>query len=364
MNWGESCQQSEVAELPCVRIAHVTSELLDESGHGGGSLRRVTAADVARESGVSRTTVSYVLNDTPGVSISPETRAHVLGTAARLNYTPSAAAKILRSGKSDLVLVLLPHWVTSKVTEAFLDELDGLLTAAGLTMLVHHGDSPERLSRSWRTVNPRAVISSTPFTSAELRELSQAGVQALTTLEASDKVPGQLPSLQERIGRLQVDYLVAAGHQIIGCATSSNAALQRYAVPRMTGVRLACEERDLPTPAVAAVELDLEPARSVIASWRQQKPHVTAVAAYNDEVALAILGAARLESIRVPEDLAIIGVDDIPAARLVVPPLTTVVLAAEAEARYLAAAILGTEASPAPPERPEQFLTVVARGTA
>ena len=70
----------------------------------------VTSADVARESGVSRTTVSYVLNGTPGTSISDATRQRVLEAAARLGYAPSAAARTLRSGRSDLVLCLLPDW--------------------------------------------------------------------------------------------------------------------------------------------------------------------------------------------------------------------------------------------------------------
>jgi hypothetical protein len=70
------------------------------------------------------------------------------------------------------------------------------------------------------------------------------------------------------------------------------------------------------------------------------RPGVTAIAAYNDEVALTLLTAAHLEGLRVPQDLAIIGVDDIRAGRLVDPQLTTVQLAPEAEARYLAGCIL------------------------
>src|SRR4051812_10769267 len=96
---------------------------------GRSESRRVTSSDVARVSGVSRTTVSYVLNDTPGVSISAPTRAHVLATAKDLGYTPSAAARTLRTGRSEVVLVIMPRWVSSAVTEAFLDHLDRLLGA-------------------------------------------------------------------------------------------------------------------------------------------------------------------------------------------------------------------------------------------
>src|SRR4051794_41190218 len=75
-----------------------------------GRTRRITSADVAREAGVSRTTVSYVLNETPHQKIPDATRQRVLDAVARLEYAPSAAARALQSGRSDVVLCLLPDW--------------------------------------------------------------------------------------------------------------------------------------------------------------------------------------------------------------------------------------------------------------
>src|SRR6478752_5784385 len=193
--------------------------------------RRVTSSDVARVSGVSRTTVSYVLNDTPGTSVSPQTRAHVLATAQQLGYLPSAAARTLRRGRSDLVLVLLPRWVSSAVTEAFLDSLEGRLSAAGLTMLVYYGGARGRLAGVWRAVTPRAVLSAAPFSPAERRELQQAGVVALTMGESSGEGASDF-TLQERIGRMQVDYLAGAGHRRIAVATSGDPDLEEFALPR------------------------------------------------------------------------------------------------------------------------------------
>jgi DNA-binding LacI/PurR family transcriptional regulator len=72
--------------------------------------RRVTSADVARVAGVSRATVSYVLNDTPHQTISAATRTRVFEAASSLGYAPSAAARALRTGRSDVVLCLLPDW--------------------------------------------------------------------------------------------------------------------------------------------------------------------------------------------------------------------------------------------------------------
>jgi DNA-binding LacI/PurR family transcriptional regulator len=322
--------------------------------------RRITSADVARVSGVSRTTVSYVLNDTPGASISAETRAHVLATATRLGYTPSAAARSLRSGRSDLVLVLQPRWVTSAVTDAFLGTLGELLDRGGLTMLVHYGSAKGQLSQVWRAVTPRAVISATPFTVAEQRELSQAGVQALESV-----ADGSGLSLQERIGQLQVEHLAAAGHTRIAYASIADPNLVEFAAPRLAGVRRTCASRGLREPVVAELALQVDAVRPVIDQWRRLQPPVTAVAAYNDEVAMAVLGAAQLEGVGVPDELAVIGVDDLPAGRLVVPALTTVAQPAQARAHDLAAIILGStlEADGRSVELPRS-LEVVARGSA
>jgi len=95
------------------------------------------------------------------------------------------------------------------------------------------------------------------------------------------------------------------------------------------------------------------------------RPPVTAVAAYNDEVALAVLGAAQTEGIRVPDELAIIGVDDLHAGRLVVPALTTVVQAVELEAQYLAARVLQSRGS-SHQRRPslDEYLSIIVRASA
>jgi DNA-binding LacI/PurR family transcriptional regulator len=102
-----------------------------------GSTRRVTSADVARMAGVSRATVSYVLNDTPHQTISADTRDRVLHAAAELGYAPSAAARTLRTGRSDVVLCLLPDWPIGQEVGALLTNLSGALAGHGLTFVAH-----------------------------------------------------------------------------------------------------------------------------------------------------------------------------------------------------------------------------------
>src|SRR5262245_43354550 len=93
------------------QLAQVSIELHGTrtgAGMGVGSNRRVTSADVARSAQVSRATVSYVLNNTPHQKIPEATRVRVLEAANRLGYLPSAAARALASGRTNVVLCLLP----------------------------------------------------------------------------------------------------------------------------------------------------------------------------------------------------------------------------------------------------------------
>src|SRR5262245_50720847 len=126
---------------------------------GNVRLRRVTSADVAREAGVSRATVSYVLNNTPHQKIPEQTRQRVLDAATRLGYAPSAAARALRGGRSDLVLCLLPDWPIGPETGATLENLSASLSEHGLTLVVHpraRGTRP--ISEIWKAMTPAAVL--------------------------------------------------------------------------------------------------------------------------------------------------------------------------------------------------------------
>lgn len=321
-------------------------------------MARVTSADVARESGVSRTTVSYVLNGTAGTSISEATRRRVLDTAARLGYAPSAAARTLRSGRSDLVLCVLPDWPVGPVIETMLDHLADEVAERGLSVLVHHvrGDRP--LSDLWRAVTPRTVVGLTAFAPDEVRAMRRAGIQVVDT--STDEPGAEDP--QPRIGRLQVERLVAGGRTRIGYATTADRRVAEFADQRLVGVRAACAEHGLAEPVVVPVEVDAASGTAAVASLHASG--VTGVAAYNDEVAFAVLAGARAAGLDVPGDLAVIGVDDVPLAALASPPLTTVTQSMDREASYLAARVLAAVDGEAPPRRPGDGPTVVGRDSA
>ncbi len=299
-------------------------------------LRRITSADVARRAGVSRATVSYVLNATPGQSISPATRDRVLEAASGLGYAPSAAARTLRTGRSDVVLCLLPDWPIGNEVGNLLGNLSTALAREGLTFVAHPGSREDRpIAEIWKAITPAAVLSFTDFSDDETEAMRAAGVALVVALLGRAGRHGlELELPQQTTGRRQAEHLSGAGHRSLGYAYPDDPRLRIFADPRLAGVRAAAAEE----PVVRTVPLDPEQAAAAVARWCAEG--VTGICAYNDEVALAVLAGARRLGLTTPRDLAVIGVDDIPAARLAVPSLTTVTTDQNVLAAHLATTVV------------------------
>jgi DNA-binding LacI/PurR family transcriptional regulator len=332
---------------------------------GNPVTRRVTSADVARLAGVSRATVSYVLNDTPHQTISAGTRARVLGAAASLGYAPSAAARALRTGRSDVVLCLLPDWPIGHEVGALLGNLSSELARSGLTFVAHPGSREDRpIAELWKVITPAAVLAFMDFTDAEIDAMRAAGVALVVALLGRGRQRRrELEVPQQLVGGLQAGHLADAGHRRIGYAYPDDERVRIFADPRLEGARAACAERGLAAPDVREVPLDPAAAAEAVLGWRAAG--ATGVCAYNDEVALAVLAGLRRLGLAAPAELAVIGVDDIPAARLAAPALTTVTTDQVAVARHLAATVVAAiNGNPEPPHDGAELVRVVVRESA
>ncbi len=320
--------------------------------------KRVTSADVARLAGVSRATVSYVLNDTPRQTISAGTRDRVRAAAARLGYSPSAAARTLRTGRSDVVLCLLPDWPIGPEVGAMLGQISAALARHGLTLVVHPGSREDRpMSELWKAITPAAVIAYTEFSAAEIAAMRSAGVALVMAVARRE-----LAVPQELVGRRQAAHLIEAGHTRLGYAYPDDQRVRFFAEPRLAGVRAAATAGRLPTPVGLTVPLDPAAAAEAVRRWRATG--VTGVCAYNDEVALAVLAGVRRAGLTAPADLAVIGVDDIPPARLADPPLTTVTTDQTVVGAHLAATVVAALNGRAGPTLPAaDIVRVVARSS-
>jgi DNA-binding LacI/PurR family transcriptional regulator len=326
--------------------------------------RRVTSADVAAMAGVSRATVSYVLNDTPHQTISAGTRGRVLDAAASLGYAPSAAARTLRTGRSDVVLCLLPDWPIGQEVGDLLANLSTALARHGLTFVAHPGSREDRpISNIWKAITPAAVLAFADFSDGEIDAMRSAGVALVVALLGRTRQSrGELEVPQQRVGRLQAAHLIGAGHTRLGYAYPDDARVRIFADPRLDGARSACAAANIEAPLVRTVPLDPAAAATAVAGWRAAG--ATAICAYNDEVALAVLAGLRRAGLAAPGDLAVIGVDDIPAGRLADPALTTITTDLAAVAEHLAATLVATiNGHPEPAAAATDIVQVIRRAS-
>ncbi|MDG9724366.1 LacI family DNA-binding transcriptional regulator [Streptomyces sp. DH41] len=299
--------------------------------------KRATSSDVARTAGVSRTTVSFVLNDRPGHAIPEETRRRVLQAASELNYRPHASARTLAGGSSRIVLLVLPDTPVGSGIGQFTEELSLALAERDLTLIIHISTSgSQALPDVCAVVDASAVIALGRFDGATRTALRDAGVGLVQSLDDGE------PAMQQ-VGRLQAEHLIERGHRKIGYALPSHPVLRRLAEVRLRGVTQACEAALLDPPDVRTVAMSPAVADEVVSRWTAQS--VTAVCAYNDETAMAVLAGLRARGLRAPDDLAVVGVDDIPVGALSDPPLTTIRFdlhsSAQRRADTVAAALAG-----------------------
>ncbi|WP_327348019.1 LacI family DNA-binding transcriptional regulator [Streptomyces europaeiscabiei] len=328
--------------------------------------RRVTSGDVAREAGVSRATVSYVLNDTPHQKIADATRRRVWEAAARLGYAPSAAARTLRTGRSDIVLGVLPDWPIQHVLGRLIQQLTNAFAEHEFTFLVHSSARPARpLREIWRALTPAAVLALNEFPETEAEAMRAVGIEVVMTMHGS--APGDIRSplvSEEPIGALQARHL-ADSHHRLGYAYPDLPRLDVLAQPRLAGVRDVCAERGLPEPDVRTVPLELNGAMEAVKTWLAADPPVTGICAFNDDIAMAVLLALQSLGLRAPHDLAVIGVDDIPSSALLRPSLTTVVRDTDTLARGLARRVVDAlDGKEAPADPVEDPLRVESRDSA
>src|SRR5690349_15949668 len=171
--------------------------------------RRATLKDVAAASGVSRATVSFVLNDTPNQTISPATRERVLRTARDLGYVPHGIAKALREGASRIVVLHIESGLEGNYSRSYIRGLDEELAVHHHVLLVRHGPPTDASAQQIiDAIRPRAVL-----TFAE------------TYRTGHDLGDAGRPDGLAAHATMQIAYLVTRGHSRIALATPADPPL-------------------------------------------------------------------------------------------------------------------------------------------
>ncbi len=294
-----------------------------------------TLADVAREAGVSMATASRVLNGGER-KVAQEYRDRVLAAAARLDYTANLAAQATARGLSTTVTLVLPDitdpyfsMIAMGVSEAA--EEAGLITTMALTR--RDAEREVHLVRSLRGQRPRVIVLAgsrqrSGHMNAELeRELeAYVGIGGRPVFLSQSTTP--YPSIDfrnEQAGRELATAVHGLGYRrmlVLGGPTGLVTTEERVA-----GLREGAAACGAPIPddLVLACDLSRDGGYATIAALPEEVlEHVDLVLAISDVIAIGAMTALRDRGLRVPEDIAIAGFDDVPAARDAVPPLTTV----------------------------------------
>ncbi|MFF9623321.1 LacI family DNA-binding transcriptional regulator [Streptomyces griseosporeus] len=284
-----------------------------------------TSADVARLAGVSRATVSYVLNNTSAVRISEPTRRRVHEAARELGYVPHAAARSLRAGHSRMVLMPAPAIPIGPLYGRFINELQWALGRLDYTV-VQYGTvavQGDEAARAWAELRPVAVlVPGTGLGPQGVTVLKRSGARAVVTLgPASVEGAHALLMDQAAVGHAAAAHLHRRGRRRIGVVVPEEAGLETFSRPRLDGARDAlrgtgAEITELP---LAYTE---EAAARLAARWGDLG--LDAVFTYNDEYAMLLMRALQDAGVRIPEDTAVIGADDLMLGRLLRPRLSTV----------------------------------------
>lgn len=315
--------------------------------------RPATSAAVAARAGVSRTTVSYILNGKAGVSFSDETREAVLQAAAELGYRPNPAARSLVDGAGPVVFAASSEPLNEMALAAFGVVAQALARQGILSTVIQVASDAREAVDDLIALRPRAVAFVFPPGEQVERWLADAEIRIIAMPFALEAVA---------VGELQVAHLVAQGHRRIAFADVEHA--KRFGVlGRAAEVVRACADRGLPEPLVAGVARRGEGAREIVERWHREG--ITAVCAYNDDIALAVLHGVREAGLRCPDDVAVIGCDDLVVASVAAPPLTTVGFELALGLDELVAAILAQLGiGSAPDSLTAPFARVVVRDSA
>jgi DNA-binding LacI/PurR family transcriptional regulator len=301
------------------------------------SRSRPTQRQIAEEAGVSRTTVSLVLNDVPGVRVSPETRQRILEVAHRLNYHPDAAARTLVSGRTCTIGFVLCQSPDRIFADAFLPEvLCGVGDAVqenGFRVLIH---SVEDVTASGayiglvREKQTDGIILSGPRSDdCQLLQLKAEGFPVVLLGQLRGSGIPFVDVDNAGAAKQAVEHLIGLGHRQIGMITNAPLAYTA-ARDRLTGYRQALDEAGLgyAEGLVRTGDFREESGHRAMNDLLDLAQPPTAVFVASDLVTFGAMMAIKQRGLTIPDDVALVGFDDVRLAHYVNPPLTTVRLPA------------------------------------
>ncbi len=284
----------------------------------------VTRKHVADRAAVSEATVSYVVNNGPR-PVAPDTRARVLKAIQELGYHPSDVARSLRKQRTSTIGLVVPD-----TANPFYGEIARIIEnvgyANGYTVILCNSNLDTDREAGYiellrtKRVEGAVII---PTSDQAVVALLQADIHTVV-LEYAIEGAYCLVADDFQGGLMVARHLLRLGHRRIGCIT--RAEDRTSSQKRVDGYRTALEEAGLSVDRRLIVEAEPEIGAGEAAAFHllDQPDAPTAIFAHNDTMALGVLSAIRKRCMRCPEDVSVVGFDDIVQAAYVSPPLTTV----------------------------------------
>lgn len=313
--------------------------------------RRVTSRDVARQAGVSQTTVSFVLNNVADANISADTAARVRQVAEDLGYVPDVNARALvRGTRSTIGLVLTkPH------AQIFIDEyiprlITGIMRALrprAFHLLLEEVNTVAQL-HTFRALARGGEVAGLIIPTYNplqadidaLQLLAHDGFPIVTTDRLNERIPNVAT---DHLGgvRLGVRHLIALGHTHFACISYAPHSPHEHAERRIDAFRDELRTHGLPIDErlIRRGAYDPETGYTAMQDILRIAPAATALVALNDVMAFGAMTAIQEAGLRVPDDIAVVGYDDMRMAAYTSPPLTTL-RAPDIQQGYAAAEML------------------------
>jgi LacI family transcriptional regulator len=290
----------------------------------------VTLREVAEHAGVHPATVSRALNPQTQQMVSADTLQRVLQSARELNYRTNAIARSLRTQRSQTVGVVIPD-IANPLFPRIVRGIDDALEDVRYASLVTYTDGrDDRLLERFELLRQRGVdgllVATARHNDPPLDMLVAAGIPVVQINRRSQNkaIPSVTPDDRGGI-RSAVEFLAELGHERIALMAPPQTHSTGRA--RIAGFRSAMRRAGLEVPAglvQSARAVTLEEGRRICTSLLDAHPGVTAIVAGNDLMALGCYDSLRAAGRRCPDDVSVIGFNDMPFAERFDPPLTTV----------------------------------------
>ncbi|ACB86245.1 LacI family DNA-binding transcriptional regulator [Natranaerobius thermophilus] len=291
-----------------------------------------TIKDIAKKAGVSITSVSQVLNN-KDMGIKEETKEKILAAARELDYKPNYLARGLITKKTNTLGLIIPD-ITNPFFPQVVRAIEDTANYQGYNMILCNTDDDVDKEKLYLRVLEEKCVDGIIFTSSTKSSKSyldhlENNDTPFVLLDRSFSGPLDFPKVYTdgyKGIKLAMNHLITRGHRDI--AFLSGPETSQTAKDRLEGYRQALSEAGL-TPESESQLIYYGDYKALsgeqgIAELLDTNPHITAVVAANDLMAVGAMRTIKNRGLKIPEDISIIGFDNIQTSRLVDPPLTTV----------------------------------------